>query len=205
MSFLPGFFPAIAAAIDYDFPVAAANTSGSDPSNTTSRAISVLSPAAGDLILVFPTYTAAPGTASMSGFTSFTNGFYKFATGSEGSTVNLTTTNSVQTFWLTYKITGANNINIGTAVQNTTVDPPSLSPVWGERNTLWFASLDISASSITSLTAPSGYTGTSIGTTVRSAAAWRAVRGATEDPATFTVSATGISFRSVQTISIVRL
>jgi len=129
--------------------------------------------------------------------------FYKTATGLEGSSVPLTAVDP--SIWATvaYRIKGARTIEAAASAGSVTnvANPPSLSPSWGSRKTLWIAAAATASPGSRSVTgAPSGYsslaaaTGSiSTGATFSIGVAWRQLEAATEDPGTMALSASSVN------------
>lgn len=183
------------------FPSVDATNSGIDNTSSTSHNISLpASIAAGDLLIIFITSSAATSVASATGWTSLYStslnlsirGYclYKIADGSEGSSVTVSFTVTCSVAWTSYRISGyASAPEVGTSATgtSTTPDPPSLTPSWGSDDTLWIAAAH--CNNVTAdLTAPTNYGsivqavnggGKSAGTAQRNLAA------ASDDPGTF--------------------
>src|SRR5581483_6183504 len=138
------------------FPsVATTNTSRS---RTTSHTVSLpASIAAGDRLICMSGWNESFGATSPSwpaGWTQKTfqaNGSStslevreRFADGSEGASISVTTAVTTRSAHVCYRITGAHAsfpVEAGTAAtgSSASADPPSLSPSWGSADTLWIA------------------------------------------------------------------
>lgn len=139
------------------FPVVAAENGGNQNTNSTSHPINLPTGiVSGDLLIVFFT---VDGTPTVSGWPSGwnaiftpvangtvvkTEGRYKIADGTEGSTFTLTTSALERSAHTSYRITGwhgttAPEAAAATPATSANPDPPSLSPSWGAESTLWFA------------------------------------------------------------------
>lgn len=133
-----------------------------------------------------------------------TSGAYRQATGSEGSSITVTTNVGGYAGHNSYRITGAAD----PAVQppevsttpyiddpGTTIDPPSLSPTGGANNYLWLAVAGWRRSGRTLVGSPTNYTNTLDANSgggapgVHLVSARRQLNAASEDPGLFTVSA----------------
>lgn len=135
------------------FPQVASTNNGYNDSTGTSHTCNLpASISSGDLLILFFGWYTGSSVTTPSGWSSLgtdNNGtniyqviFYKTATGSEGSTVNVTTGSSTKSSHVSYRITGwTGTPEKGTAVTgtNSSPDPPSLSPSWGSDDTLWIA------------------------------------------------------------------
>lgn len=117
---------------------------------------------------------------------------YKTATGLEGSSVLLSASGPVCWSTVACRIKGASSIEAaaGAGGVSTVTDPPSLSPSYGARKTLWMAAAATSSPGTRYVAGPpSGYSGfmraigsVSTGATVSIASAWRQAEVATENP-----------------------
>lgn len=154
------------------FPVVAAtNTSVTDPENNTHTVNLPASIQSGDLLIVLGHFNnangATPSTPSGWSVTQATTtsgavgfvAYHKTATGSEGSTVSISTgANDAIAAHQSYRITGWQGTpEVATATgTGASPDCPNLAPSWGNRDTLWIAA---AASNIaTALTGtPTGY------------------------------------------------
>lgn len=109
---------------------------------------------AGNLLLVFFRFNDTGNVATMPGWTVMAHGlggatgyfaaFYRFADGTEGATATVNSSLSVTIRANVYRVT--NNARLVnpefsaiTAALVTNPDPPSLSPSWGSKKTLWIA------------------------------------------------------------------
>jgi hypothetical protein len=175
--------------------------------------------AAGDLLVCqiarrggSQTYTFPAGWVQVSGAASLENAqgqfdlFYKIADGTEGATISVSSTvagSNRMTCWIA-RFTGADNAGTPVAAAaaegsatDANPDPPNFAPGLGARDFLWFA-VQISESTAQSVTAyPTNYTGnqTSLNgalastTGMRHSFASRALNASSEDPGTFTMTA----------------
>jgi hypothetical protein len=123
--------------------------------------------------------------------------FYKTATGSEGSTVEMALTWS-RLSAVTYRISGwdtGETPEAGTPAKNsgsTAPNPPSLTPSWGSDKTLWLVASHSSAGSSVSYptnysNGVTGYSGIDNAYHVRTAGAERTLEATSEDPGAFTL------------------
>lgn len=125
--------------------------------------------------------------------------FYRFADGTEGSSVTISCTGLPRRWAHTvYRITGADtgtNPEAGAAVSAATAnpDPPSLNPAgWGTEDTLWFAAYTWGGTA-THSSYPTGYSVSQLtdrdSNTVGIATAGQNINAASADPGTGTISA----------------
>lgn len=124
----------------------------------------------------------------------------RVADGTEGATVDVTTDNSRESAHIAYRISGHDSsqvpeISTGATGASITPDPDSLTPTGGAKDYLWLA-IAGTDSELTVSAFPSSYVdgieqnseAGSFGTTA--ASAQRELNAASEDPGTFTMSAT---------------
>lgn len=176
--------------------VSAVNTGTDSTTGVTSSTVNLpASIASGDLLIAIFAADATPGTITWPAgwtqlFTSRISVAYKIATGSEGSTMTVTTVNSVPTGWRTMRITNWHGTtppeSANTTGSSTNANPPSLTPSWGTDETLWIAAMGGPACTISGF--PSGFTGNqySKNTTASIGVATLGERAASKDPGTFT-------------------
>lgn len=124
---------------------------------------------------------------------------YRIAESGDGPSITVTTNVAQASAHTTYLISGTDGVtNVGNAATNTSnaPDPPSLAPSWGAKDTLWLAACGNDNGNRTASAAPPSYTnlrndnspgGTGVG--VNLATARRALNAASDDPGTFTLSA----------------
>ncbi len=136
---------------------------------------------------------------------------YKFATGSEGSTISVGISSAERTAHQSFRITGAHattppEVATGTDGSTEFPDPPSLTPSWGAEDTLWMVGLGIDTGAATVDSYPTSYTngvrineGTGSGG-ANLAVARRENNTATEDPGTFDLS--GVEGTVINTLAI---
>ncbi len=118
----------------------------------------------GELLLMFGVYgqSSARTVATPSGWDELYNivpaatanfrrsvAFFRFATGSEGSTVDVSASAGAHWSGIIYRIANATAAPEYAMVNSDTNDPPNLSPTWPESNSLWLAGV-------------AGYTGSSV-------------------------------------------
>jgi hypothetical protein len=174
---------------------------GNSGAETTSHTINLQSNiVAGDLLLVlFSSVNGQGGTPS--GWTKDPDHdqiklYSKTASGSEGATETITTTNATGSSHTSYRISGWNSFETAffNGPNNTTPDPPSLSPSWGAKDTLWLACFGESNGNRQVSTYPSNYSsgrndywdsndGSGVGSAIR------VLNAASEDPGNFTLNA----------------
>lgn len=175
-------------------------TNGAGTSHTINLPSSIQ---AGDLLIVWWGFGNDPGATTTTGWTNMgvdgTNGrgaiVYKTATGSEGATDTWSTTNSVKTATIAWRISGWQGTpEKGTAAQanSTNADPPSITPSWGAADILVLVMMDATLNTNVASAAPTNYGNlTTAATTSGSASAVSSAERSmtatsTEDPGTFT-------------------
>jgi hypothetical protein len=114
---------------------------------------------------------------------------YRIADGSEGATITVTTSGALTSSHTTYRIdTFSGNAPVaGTTATatSTNANPPSLTPSWGAKDTLWIAVAGVSGSAPSA--APANYTNLlTAATPTTLGSARRELNAATEDPGVFT-------------------
>jgi len=194
------------------FPSVATTNTSTSSSRTTSHTVSLpASIAAGDRLICMSGWNESFGATSPSwpaGWTQKTfqaNGSStslevreRFADGSEGASITVTTSASTRAAHVCYRITGAHTtlpIEVGTAATGSSAnpDPPSLTPSWGADDILWIAIAQTiagvsytgdPASYANGLTADA--TNGSSGSSIR--VVRRTLNAANENPGTFTVT-----------------
>lgn len=126
---------------------------------------------------------------------------YKVAEGNEGATALITTSGNVRSAHISYRITnysGAPEAGTVSDATGSTPNPPSLSPSWGQADSLWLAICGWSrATSATLSSYPSNYTDghnyyNSSTSGCGIASAQRELNASSEDPGTFGLSASAI-------------
>lgn len=135
------------------FPAVAAINGSVEQYNPTEHTVDLpANISAGDLLIViFCCYLTASITFP-EGWTELFQGAggilvrfgacYRVADGEEGATITVTTATNVCSAHNSYRITGYSSTpEVGTmaTAASTTPDPPSLSPTWGAKDTLWLA------------------------------------------------------------------
>lgn len=151
---------------------------------------------AGDILVAIYAATNPANWTNLQGFSDMggeMGTLYKVATGSEGSTVTLVGSSSVRTSWQVLLIRGG-ALPVEREVTNGTnsINPPSLSPSWGQAKTLWIASAINSGASFSITAAPASYSEFSAnifssgGTSLGLASAIRQREAASENPGSFT-------------------
>ncbi|HXE75321.1 MAG TPA: hypothetical protein VNN18_06780 [Candidatus Xenobia bacterium] len=186
----------------------AATNGGNSGANVTNHTFNLPTGiASDDLLIIIASFDAVPTVTWPSGWTQLihtatTNNFatfdvyYRIADGTEGSTITVTTSTSEGSAHTSYRITGYQGTPevCTVVVANTNVpNPCSLSPSWGADDTLWLAVMGYNGNhSISAF--PTNYSNTisnrwasSNGTGVGSGE--RQLNAASEDPGTFTISA----------------
>lgn len=191
------------------FPVVAARTTTTDPSNTNSRSIGLGSPSAGDILVVFATTSGAGGpydidlAASGSDWTLIQAAgiqlrlgiFWKVANGSDALT--LKTIASTRMVATCYRITGHGSAMGGaTSFPNSTaganVNPPSASLTGSAQDALFITALCGTSSNASA--APASYTNLTtagIAFNVFLSTAERELNGTSDDPGSFTNTSQG--------------
>lgn len=190
-----------------NYPVVAAENGGYHATSATEHTVNLPSGIqAEDLLLVFFVSDGTPTITFPEGWTQLFQtaddsavkfgAWYRIADGGEGATITVTTSASEWTAHTSYRITGYSGTpEVGTPTTGASAnpDPPSLTPSWGAKDTLWFA-IQGNDSNKTVSDYPADYTdgrndyGNSIvGCGVGSAR--RELNATSEDPGTFTLSA----------------
>jgi len=139
--------------------------------------------------------------ATANGTTARLGSYYRIAGALDGgATFDFVTSASKRAVAHVYRVSGWHGTTppeVGTAAtgSSTTPDPPTLTPSWGAADTLWLAVAG-SAGAVTVTTYPTSYTdgvddNTTGANSVMVGSARRQLNGTSDDPGTFTVSATG--------------
>lgn len=184
-------------------------TSGTDAVDQQNHSVDLFaSISANDLLLV---YVSADNNATTIGFPAgwtqlfhtpttgagcVLGAWYRVADGEEGASITVTTDTNQMISFITYQITDYAGVpECGTATEGASADapdPPSLSPSWGEMDTLWFATTGWdwkrTISAYPANYADGLYEWIDDDQGVGVAAAVRNNETATEDPGTFTLS-----------------
>lgn len=125
--------------------------------------------------------------------------YYKVASGSEGASVTVTASSTVGWACNSYRISNYTGVPEAATAggTSTTPNPPSVTPSWGARNTLWIAVEGDADATTTAVTSPANYTNqlTAVrspnpiasGTGPRLSSALRELNAASEDPGTWTI------------------
>jgi hypothetical protein len=188
------------------YPVVETSNYGYNNTAGTSHTVNLpASIAAGDLLIVFFGYYT--GTVSTPGgwetMGTENNGtsvyqaiFYKTASGSEGSTLTVTTGSSTKSSHVSYRISGwtgtpeKGSVATGT---DSAPNPPSLTPSWGSAETLWIVNETNRNNSFS--TYPTNYSSnqvrggnTSTTSATETSAATREVTASSENPGAYGLS-----------------
>lgn len=192
------------------FPAVMATNTSFDTTNSTSKTVNLPASIAAGELLVIIIATGNTATVSASGWTFLSqdsNGTistmtlgYKTATGAEGATVTVTLGTARKFAATSYRISGWGGAapEKGTAATGSSVspDPPSLTPSWGTKNTLWLAAYSSNGSAgatgypssySNGITATTGATATQVSI----ASAERQRSASSEDPGAFTQATAG--------------
>lgn len=183
------------------------STSGSGTSHSVSLPAGI---AANDILLLFfskdgtnnnvttPSGWSLLFTDSQSGGSGRRSyGFWKVATGSEGSTVSVTSSGNIIAAHSTMRIEGADTSSApeastfssaSSAITNP--DPPSLTPSWGALKSVWIAFVGVAGGSTSQSGQPSGYGNpqTSDAGNPVLFTADKVATVASDDPGTFTIT-----------------
>jgi len=143
-------------------PVLSRNIFNDDSTATTGHVLSFqgANPSAGELLVMFLRFAAAPGTITATGYTAFAGPdtsdasddtsviYYRWADGTEGASDTITTANSVKSAGSGCIVTGAENpatqapqastVAIGTGAN---ADPTTVTPTGGAKDYLWLSYL----------------------------------------------------------------
>jgi len=197
-------FIATAAIGGANFPEVVTQTTSND--DTVGGSMSASLPGsivAGEILLIVNIFRT---DSSISGWNTgvssdLINVFWKIASGSEGSSVTINT-GSGSSFGasVAYRISGGASVEVSSVASGTSTDPnpPSLSPSWGTKKTLWFAGMGAvrtgSGGTISVSGYPSGFSNhqTDIGISSfpqgrRVAVAQKQEKTATQNPGDFTL------------------
>jgi len=190
-----------------DFPIVAGVNGGKNETDSTSHTVNLPSGiSVGDLLIVFFVSDGNPTITFPSGWTQLFNvnngsvvrfgAWYRIADGTEGSTINVTTSASEQSAHISYRIINYSGVpEAGTATTgfSSLPDPPTLTPSWGAKNTLWISAVGYDYYYTVS-EYPTNYVGgrndfanTTGGVGVGTA--WRKLNASSEDPDVFNISA----------------
>jgi hypothetical protein len=190
-----------------DFPIVAGVNGGKNETDSTSHTVNLPSGiSVGDLLIVFFVSDGNPTITFPSGWTQLFNvnngsevrfgAWYRIADGTEGSTINVTTSASEQSAHTSYRIINYSGVpEAGTTATGTSSfpNPPILTPSWGAKNTLWISAIGNDFNR-TVFEYPTNYVGgrndfadTTGGVGVGTA--WRKLNASSEDPDVFTISA----------------
>lgn len=211
------------------FPVVQTTNSGHSDSAATNHTVNLPSGiTAGDLLLVFFGHKESSNGATFpAGWTKKTPEraqagsvavmavAWRWADGTEGASITVTTTANTRTAYVSYRISGAENPATqapeenGNGQANTNnPDPPSLTPTGGAKDYLWFAAY-ASSHGRTLISAPTSYTdalgagsNSGTGTNVGLGTARRALNAASEDPGSFSINGTAVEETVVMTVAI---
>jgi hypothetical protein len=191
------------------FPQVQTSNYGYNDSAGTSHTVNLpASISAGDLLIIFfgfytgtvsvPSGWSQLGSTDANGTNILLATFYKVASGSEGSTVNVTTGSSCKSDHTSYRITGyaaSGYIEKSSATTGTdsSPNPTTLTPSWGSADTLWIAAEANRNDSFTSF--PSSHPDNQIsgGNTSTSSSSWTATctdedAASSNDPGAYTLS-----------------
>ena len=121
--------------------------------------------------------------------------FFKTASGSEGSTVSITTSGSCKSSAIAIRVSSWSGLeDAGMINTSTSNNPPNLAPTWGSAKTLWIACVT-QRSDGNFAVAPTNYTGMiqatagdPASTGSRCAFAFRKLEASSEDPGSFIVT-----------------
>lgn len=183
-------------------------TTATDGAATFSHTVNIPSGSAGDMLIIIICALATMGTCSATGWTALgedlnsgqahINYLWRYADGSEGTSVTVTSTGTTRTCNLiVHRFSGAKNQapEKGTAVTftssgTTAANPPSLTPSWGAEDTLWLPVMGNKTTGGVSA-APTNYSNLAVnsGVSAQVASAQRQLNAASEDPGPFTHTA----------------
>jgi hypothetical protein len=189
------------------FPVIAAGNTSTNASGTSHTVNLPTGIVAGNLLVVVFGGSAAATLTWPAGWTEFLTGgatgavlnaAYKLASGSEGSTITVTSgATSLTSNTRSYRITGSGEapqagVNV-TISSSATGDPPSLTPTWAASLDILWIAISFASTQSTVSTYPTSYTNTAVlanGSTGLATCNLNAT-GTVQDPAAFTWGGTG--------------
>jgi hypothetical protein len=146
------------------FPTVRATNTSFEAASTAQTVSLPASIVAGELLMIFMSFSSPPSGASASGWTttlvSESGGgaavLHKIASGSEGATVEVTIGLGRAAAHASMAITGG--LSAEAAVATATNNPPSLTPSWGSDKTLWLAICTGGIAAGIAQTLPTNYT-----------------------------------------------
>jgi len=189
------------------FPIVAASNNGTDAASGTSASVQLPAGiASGNLLLIFCAFGSNTSAHAATGWTVGLSDvqhlmLYKIASGSEGSSVTVTWNSSTENYFRSVRISGAHASAPPEAAlfnaSSINPNPPSLTPTWGAKNTLWFASC--APNTDASAVYPTNYTDNQYRASgLRLIMCSRNLNAASEDPGTFT-QASSNTYRAMTT------
>lgn len=189
--------------------VAAVNGGNIVTDNTTHYVALPVGIASGNLLLVLFASDANPAITFPGGWTLLfqdhnatsaieLGAWYRIADGTEASPITVTTNSGQMSAHSSYRITGYSGVpEVGTSDKGTSAnpDPPSLTPSWGSQATLWVAGCGYDVGTVTVSNYPTNYADNQRNDRSNNAGgvgagiASRNLTATSEDPLTFTISA----------------
>jgi hypothetical protein len=211
------------------FPVVEATNNNHSDSASTSHTVNLpASISAGDLLVVFFGHKDTAGGATFpAGWTKKTPErtqtgsvacmalAWRWADGTEGATITVTTANNSRNASVSYRISGAINPSTQVPEENghgeantNSPNPPSLAPTGGAKDYLWLTAY-ASSHGRTLISAPTNYTNavgagsnSGTGTNVGLGTARRNLNASSEDPGAWSVNGTAIEETVSMTVAI---
>lgn len=191
------------------FPVVQSTNTSNNSTSTTSHTVNLPSGIqSGDLLLMFIRYSGADSAnLTISGWTATGTGgmsifptFYRVADGTEGSTQAFSTSSSLRSAHITYRISGFDEDDfIASALGAAgSFDPPNLTTGWGAVDTLWIPVIFGNSNGEID-TAPTDYTNLIWSTTGDTwvASSQRDLNAASEDPDAYSGTGTFTNYRTI--------
>ena len=196
------------------YPVIAAAVNSQTTTDATTHTVTLPVAQPGDLLLVFTTFDGTPTITWPTGWTAHYNIgaatirrqlYYRYADGTEGTSLTLTSSASEEMQARALRVT---NANVTSAVEHvntngTSANPnsPSLTTTWSSRENLWLSVAHIDES-VTTSAYPANYTiyqdtansGGASGVTF--AISGRTLTAQTDDPGAYTISSSKFWFAS---------
>lgn len=187
-----------------DVPISFSITTDSgDVSNVNTHPVTLPSVTSANRLVIFGCASSSTSHTWPAGWNEIIDsnvaaGAWRDCDGSEGASINVTSSGSSRMGWVIYKFTGAASgiapevSTVASSAGSTTPDPNSLSPSWGNANAVWIAFAVMNSGTSVFNGFPSGYTNT--GTVDPSgsgqlAYASKTLQASSENPGAFSLDA----------------